>query len=51
MIKKAIRNKHTGEVILLPDSMYEVGNAFIVPLACYYKKDYEKVNRSKKEKA
>lgn len=51
MKKFAIRDKETGEIILLPDSMYEVLDAFIVPLQCYYKSNYEAVNKvNKKEK-
>jgi len=48
MIKKAIRNKQTGKVIMLPEDAYEVGDAFIVPLQCYYKKYYEAVNKKEK---
>ena len=38
-----IKDKDTGEVKTLPDCAYEVNNAFIVPLQCFYKEDYEKV--------
>jgi len=40
--------------MILPDGAYEVGDAFIVPLQCLYKTDYELVNynpKKKKEKA
>lgn len=42
-MKMVIRNKNTGEVIELSDSVYEVEDAFIQPLQCFYKKDYELV--------
>ena len=38
-----IKNKHTGEVITLREGAYEVGDAFIMPLQCFYKEDYELV--------
>lgn len=42
-----IKDKETGEVIKLHDSAYEVGDAFIVPLLCFYKKYYELVEEKK----
>jgi hypothetical protein len=43
-----IRHKDSGEIILLPEGSYEVLNAFIVPIQCFYKKDYERVNENDK---
>ena len=39
-----LRNKRDGSFVVLSDSMHEVLNAFIDPLKCYYKKDYEIVS-------
>lgn len=39
-----IRNKYTGAYICLFSSAYEVGDAFIQPLVCFYKEDYELVS-------
>jgi hypothetical protein len=44
-----IKDKESGKIIDLPESTYEVGDAFIVPLQCYYKEYYELV-KEKKEK-
>jgi len=38
-----IRNKITGKVITLEEGSYEVSDAFIMPLQCFYKDDYELV--------
>lgn len=38
-----IKNKRTGEMLVLHGGAYEVSDAFIVPLQCYYKEDYELV--------
>ena len=38
-----VRNKQTGEIVDLGEGVSEVLNAFIVPLQCLYKRDYEKV--------
>ena len=45
-----IKDKGTGKIIELPDCAYEVGDAFIAPLRCFYKEDYELVS-DEKEKA
>ena len=36
-----IKNKNTGEIAAISNNIYEVSNAFIDPLRCYYKKEYE----------
>jgi hypothetical protein len=38
-----LRNIHTGEFIIAPDGTYEVKDAYIIPLQCLYKTDYEEV--------
>jgi hypothetical protein len=43
-----VRDKDTREVIDLGEGAYEVKDAFIVPLRCLYKKDYEIVKENKK---
>jgi hypothetical protein len=45
-----LRNKHSGKVIILDDGAYEVFNAFIVPLRCLYKVDYECIDEKKKRR-
>lgn len=44
-----VKSKRTGDIIDLGREAYEVENAFIVPLQCLYKKDYEKVEDEEKE--
>ena len=52
-----LRNKHSGEIIVVPSESYEIVNAYIIPEQCLYKKDYEviwtgdKCIEEKKEKA
>jgi hypothetical protein len=41
-----IKNKRTGELIKLSNGAYEVGDAFIDPLRCFYKEYYELVNKN-----
>jgi hypothetical protein len=45
-----LMNKHTREIIHLSDGAYEVLNAFIEPLQCYYKADYVEVNSDEEVK-
>jgi hypothetical protein len=45
-----VRDKNTGDIIELGEGAHEVLNAFIVPLQCFYKKDYELVDEEIKEK-
>lgn len=42
-----IKNKKTGEILIIHSYMYEVSDAFIVPLQCYYKDLYELVEEEK----
>ena len=39
-----LKKKATGEIIKIPLYWYEVKDAYIVELACFYKEDYEQVN-------
>lgn len=44
-----IKDKKTGKMIHLLEGAYEVGDAFIMPLQCYYKKYYKIVNVGRKK--